>query len=255
MSTSLILTRTSTNRFVALRWSFKHRYRCRRGGFTLKDVPKLEWVIHFTKFSFLTMLLTIGIIHRSSSQGSPHALTAQSTGVHCINETSAARPPTRSNTSSVLDIRPEVNMYKKQGDDYSRSCPQIPGSPQIIQQQHSMSKHDDIPALELQQAPQLKWEPALPPPLERQGMSLMDVHRLGQLPPITFSPPSGISARAPPVLSSIRGPDEPSLSALSTAPQPHKVVAQRKGGPTIPGKGDRSSSRYTLPACNTCSST
>lgn len=249
MSTCLILTRTSTNRFVTLQWSFKHRYRCRRGN----DVPKLEWVIHFTKFSFLTVLLTIGIIHRS--QGSPHALAAQTTGVHCINEIAAARPPTRSNTSSVLDIRSDVYMYKKQGDDYSRSCPQIPGSPQIIQQQHSTSKHDYIPALELQQAPQLKWEPALPPSLERQGMSLMDVHPLGQLPPVTFSPPSGISAHAPPVLSSIRGLDEPSLSALPTAPQPHKVVAQRKGVPTIPGKGDRSSSRDTLPACNTCSGT
>ena len=192
----------------------------------------------------------IDIVHQS--QGSPHA--AQKTGAHRINETSAACAPTLPNTLPVPAVRPDIDVYKKQGDDHSGSCPQVPGSDGIMQQQHSLATHEDIPTLELQQAPQLKREPALPPPLEGQA-SFMDVKRLGQLPPITFSPPSGISASAPPVLASIKYPDEQSVSALPPAPQPHEVVAQRKREPTISRKGDRSSSRYALSVCNKCRGT
>ena len=105
----------------------------------------------------------IGIIHRS--QGSPHSLAAQSTGVDLINDTSATRPPTLSNPSSVPDIRPDINMYRRQGDDHS---PQIPGVgyPRIIQQEHSLARHDDIPGLEPFQS---MWESALPSPLEKPG--------------------------------------------------------------------------------------
>lgn len=83
----------------------------------------------------------------------------------------------------------------------------------------------------------------------------MDVKRLGQFPSITFSPPSGISASAPPVLASIGYPDEQSVSALPPAPQPCEVVAQRKRVQTIPRKGERSSSRYALSVCNKCRGT
>ena len=106
----------------------------------------------------------IGIIHQS--QGSPHALGAQSTEVDRINETSATRPPTLSNPSSVPDIRPDIDMYKRQGDDHST---QIPGSTRIIQQEHSLAQQDDILALERFQS---MWEPALPPPLERPGANV-----------------------------------------------------------------------------------
>jgi len=176
---------------------------------------------------------------------------AQNAGVHRVDETSEACPPTVPNTSPVLAIRPSIDGYKKQGDDHCGSCPQVPGSDGIIQQQHSLATHEDIPALELQQAPQLKRESALSPPLEKQA-SFMDVKRLGQFPSITFSPPSGISASAPPVLASIGYPDEQSGSALPPAPQPCEVVAQRKRVPTSPRKGDRSSSRYALSVCNKC---
>jgi hypothetical protein len=115
-------------------------------------------------FPSLIALLMIGIIHRP--QWSPHALATQSTGVDRINETSAIRPPTLSNPSSVPDIRPDINMYKREEDDHST---QIPGSTRIIQQEHSLAQHDDIPALELFQS---MWQSALPPPLERPGANV-----------------------------------------------------------------------------------
>lgn len=127
----------------------------------------------------------------------------------------------------------------------------------VIQQQASFVKHEDISALKLQQFSQLKAEPALPPSLERRGTSFMvDSDRPGQLPPIALSPPSGINSSAPPLLPSIRGPDEPALPALPPAVHqpPEVVVTQRKRVPPVPGKGNRSSSNYgpKVVACNHC---
>jgi hypothetical protein len=127
----------------------------------------------------------------------------------------------------------------------------------VIQQQASFVKHEDISALKLQQFSQLKAEPALPPSLERRGTSfMMDSDRPGQFPPIALSPPSGINSSAPPLLPSIRGPDDPALPALPpTVHQPPEVVVtQRKRVPPVPGKGNRSSSNYgpKVVACNHC---
>ena len=126
----------------------------------------------------------------------------------------------------------------------------------VIQQQASFVKHEDISALKLQQFSQLKTEPALPPSLERRGF--MDSDRPGQLPPIALSPPSGINSSAPPLLPSIRGPDDPALPALPSAVhQPPEVATQRKRAPPVPGKGNRSSSNYgpKVVACNHCRGT
>jgi hypothetical protein len=125
----------------------------------------------------------------------------------------------------------------------------------VIQQQAGFAKHEDIPSLKMQQFSQLKVEPALPPSLERRGTSFMDSDRPGQLPPIALSPPSGINSSAPPLLPSIRGPDDPGLTALPPAVhQPPEVGTQRKRAPPVPGKGNRSSSNYgpKVVACNHC---
>lgn len=126
----------------------------------------------------------------------------------------------------------------------------------VIQQKASFAKHEDIPVLKLQQyPPQHKAEHTLPPSMERR--SFMDPERVGQLPPIALSPPSGINANAPPLLSSIRGPDEPALSALPPVHQPSEVATQRKRAPIVSGKGNRSSSNYgpKVVACNHCRGT
>jgi hypothetical protein len=128
----------------------------------------------------------------------------------------------------------------------------------VIQQQPTFIKHEDIPAMKLHQFPQHKSEPILPVPLERRGGSFMDAERPGQLPPMALSPPSGINASAPPLLPSIRAPEEPPLPALS-APglPPSEVATQRKRAPTVSGKGNRSSSNYgpKVVACNHCRGT
>jgi len=127
----------------------------------------------------------------------------------------------------------------------------------VIQQQTNFAKHEEIPALKLQQFPQLKSEQALPASLERRA-SFMDSDRLGQLPPIALSPPSGINSSAPMLLPSIRGPDEAPLSALPPpVHQPPEVATQRKRGPVDSGKGNRSSSNYgpKVVACNHCRGT
>jgi hypothetical protein len=127
----------------------------------------------------------------------------------------------------------------------------------VIQQQSAFVKHEDIPALKLQQFPLHKSEPALPPSLERRAAPFMDSDRRGQLPPIALSPSSGMNSGAPPLLPSIRGPDEPSLSALPPVHQLPEVATQRKRAPTVPGKGNRSSSNYgpKVVACNHCRGT
>lgn len=130
----------------------------------------------------------------------------------------------------------------------------------VIQQQTSFAKHEEIPALKLQQFPQHKSEQALPASLERRGASFMDSDRHGQLPPIALSPPSGINSggSGPLLLPSIRGPDDAALSALPPpVHQPPEVATQRKRGPVDSGKGNRSSSNYgpKVVACNHCRGT
>jgi hypothetical protein len=128
----------------------------------------------------------------------------------------------------------------------------------VIQQQTTFAKHEEIPVLKLQQFPQHKSEQALSASLERRGAPFMDSDRLGQLPPIALSPPSGSNSSAPPLLPSIRGPDEPLLSALPPAMhQPSEVTTQRKRAPMVSGKGNRSSSNYgpKVVACNHCRGT
>jgi hypothetical protein len=127
----------------------------------------------------------------------------------------------------------------------------------VIQQQANFAKHEDIPALKLQQFPPHKSEPALPPSLERRGAAFIDGDRPGQLPPIALSPPSGINAGAPPLLPSIRAPEEPPLSALRPGHQPAEVTTQRKRAPPVSARGNRSSSNYgpKVVACNHCRGT
>ncbi|KAI0259802.1 hypothetical protein BC834DRAFT_926130 [Gloeopeniophorella convolvens] len=123
------------------------------------------------------------------------------------------------------------------------------------QQQPGFAKHEDPPAVKLQQfPPQHKSEQVLPASLERRGPPFMDADRLGQLPPISLSPPSGINASAPPLLPSIRAPDEAPPPALSSGLQPPEMTTQRKRASTISGKGNRSSSNYgpKVVACNHC---
>jgi hypothetical protein len=125
----------------------------------------------------------------------------------------------------------------------------------VIQQQPTFVKHEDVPAMKLQQFPQHTSDQV---PLERRGAPFMDGDRLGQLPPMALSPPSGINANAPPLLPSIKAPEEPPPPALPPPGlQPPEVATQRKRAPTVSGKGNRSSSNYgpKVVACNHCRGT
>jgi len=123
-----------------------------------------------------------------------------------------------------------------------------------IQQQATFAKHEDMPALKLQQFPPHKSDQALPPSLERRVAPFIDGDRHGQLPPIALSPPSRINANAPPLLPSIRAPEEPPSSALPPGHQPAEVTTQRKRAPPVSARGNRSSSNYgpKVVACNHC---
>ena len=128
----------------------------------------------------------------------------------------------------------------------------------VIQQQANFAKHEDTPALKLHQFSHHKSEHVLPASLERRGASFMDADRPSQLPPIALSPPSNISASAPPLLHSIRAPEEPSPSGLPhPGHQPLEVATQRKRVPPVSVKGNRSSSNYgpKVVACNHCRGT
>ncbi len=124
----------------------------------------------------------------------------------------------------------------------------------VIQQQATFAKHEDMPTLKLQQFPRHQSEMALPASLERRGAPFIDGDRSGQLPPIALSPPSGINANAPPLLPSIRAPEELLSSAL---PPGHEVTTQRKRAPPVSARGNRSSSNYgpKVVACNHCRGT
>jgi len=127
----------------------------------------------------------------------------------------------------------------------------LPSLDVIQQQQANFTKHEDVQALKHQQFPQHKSEQVLPASLERRGAPFMD----GQLPPIALSPPSGNNASAPPLLASIRTPEEQPLSALPpSGHHPPEVATQRKRAPTVSARGNRSSSNYgpKVVACNHC---
>ncbi len=122
----------------------------------------------------------------------------------------------------------------------------------VIQQQSAFTKHEDIPSMK--QFPQHKSEQVLTVSSERRAAPFMDTDRPGQLPPMVLSPPSGMNATAPPLLPSIRAPEEPPPPALSSGLQPPEVTTQRKRTPAVSGKGNRSSSNYgpKVVACNHC---
>ncbi|KAI9465627.1 hypothetical protein BJY52DRAFT_1245198 [Lactarius psammicola] len=124
----------------------------------------------------------------------------------------------------------------------------------VIQQQPAFVKHEDIPSMKHQQFPQHKSEQVLTASSERRAAPFMDTDRPGQLPPMVLSPPSGINASAPPLLPSIRAPEEPPPPALPSGLQPPEVATQRKRTPAVSGKGNRSSSNYgpKVVACNHC---
>ena len=125
----------------------------------------------------------------------------------------------------------------------------------VIQQQPAFTKHEDIPSIKHQQFPPPKSEQMLTASSERRAASFMDIDRPGQLPPMALSPPTGINSSAPPLLPSIRGPEEPALpSGLQPPPE---VATQRKRTPAVSGKGNRSSSNYgpKVVACNHCRGT
>jgi hypothetical protein len=125
----------------------------------------------------------------------------------------------------------------------------------VIQQQPTFVKHEDVPAMKLQQFSQHTSDQV---PLERRGTTFMDGDRPGQLPPMALSPPSGINVNAPPLLPSIKAPEEPPPPALPPPGlQPPEVATQRKRAPTVSGKGNRSSSNYgpKVVACNHCRGT
>lgn len=126
----------------------------------------------------------------------------------------------------------------------------------VIQQQ--LAKHEEILSIKHQQFPQQKSEQGLTASSERRTAQFMDTDRPGQLPPMALSPPTGINVSAPPLLPSIRAPEEPPTPALPSGLQPPPEVAtQRKRTPGVSGKGNRSSSNYgpKVVACNHCRGT
>ena len=156
-----------------------------------------------------------------------------------------------------VDIEPSASP-EAVSKPLARVGPELPPL-DVIQQQPTFVKHEDISSMKLQQfpQPQLKSEPVLPVSLERRGAPFMDTDRPGQLPPMALSAPSGINASAPPLLASIRAPEGPPPPALPPGIQPPEVATQRKRAPTISGKGNRSSSSYgpKVVACNHCRGT
>ncbi|KAI9456158.1 GTP binding protein [Russula earlei] len=91
----------------------------------------------------------------------------------------------------------------------------------VIQQQSTFGKHEDMPALKLQQFPQHKSEQVLATSLERRG---------------------------------VPAPEETAMSSLSSGHQAPEVATQRKRVPTVSARGNRSSSNYgpKVVACNHC---
>jgi len=124
----------------------------------------------------------------------------------------------------------------------------------VVQQQPVFTKHEDMPSIKHQQFPQQKSEQVITASSERRAAPFMDTDRPGQLPPMALSPPTGINASAPPLLPSIRAPEEPSPPAIPSGLQPPEVATQRKRTSVVSGKGNRSSSNYgpKVVACNHC---
>jgi hypothetical protein len=124
----------------------------------------------------------------------------------------------------------------------------------VIQQ--TFTKQEDIPSIKHEQFPKQKSEQMLPSLSERRAAPFIDTDRPGQLPPMALSPPTGISTSAPPLLPSIRAPEEP---PPPSGLQPPEVATQRKrtAAVSVSGKGNRSSSNYgpKVVACNHCRGT
>lgn len=127
----------------------------------------------------------------------------------------------------------------------------------VIQQQPAFMKLEDISSMKHQQFPQHKSEQVLTASSERRAAPFMDTDRPGQLPPMALSPPTGINASAPPLLPSIKAPEEPPPPALASGLQPPELATQRKRTPAVSGKGNRSLSNYgpKVVACNHCRGT
>ncbi|KAH8989601.1 hypothetical protein EDB86DRAFT_3065413 [Lactarius hatsudake] len=116
----------------------------------------------------------------------------------------------------------------------------------VIQQQPAFVKHEDIPPDETSTIPATQVRAIAHYVIGEAGSTT--------LPPMALSPPSGLNASAPPLLPSIRAPEEPLPPALSSGLQPPEVATQRKRTPAVSGKGNRSSSNYgpKVVACNHC---